>query len=170
MEFLQLSPFALVVVLEPAWVTTAGSHVVVQLVPQDWNLGFHGIPTMVLIHGQHPHHLGPPTCLVAAPGLEVLGGMAGSGGLLEPSGLDPDAAASDVAGMALICWTGTTAFGSYFCCRCLGSGAAGFGFCICLGNGDARCFCCICCGDGAAGYICILVPCSDAKRPRSRAD
>ena len=69
---------------------------------------------MVLIHGQHPHHLGPPTCLVAAPGLEVLGGMAGSGGLLEPSGLDPDAAASDVAGMALICWTGTTAFGSYF--------------------------------------------------------
>jgi hypothetical protein len=35
MEFLQLSPFALVVVLEPAWVTTAGSHVVVQLVPQD---------------------------------------------------------------------------------------------------------------------------------------
>ena len=56
------------------------------------------------------------------------------------------------------------------CCRCLGSGAAGFGFCSCLGNGDARCFCCTCCGDGAAGYICILVPCSDAKRPRSRAD
>jgi hypothetical protein len=38
--------------------------------------------------------------LVAAPGLEVLGGMAGSGGLLEPSGLDADAAAPDVAGMA----------------------------------------------------------------------
>ena len=37
---------------------------------------------------------------MAASGLEVLGGMAGSGGLLEPSGLDADAAASDVAGMA----------------------------------------------------------------------
>ena len=37
---------------------------------------------------------------MAAPGLEVLGGMAGSGGLLEPSGLGAEAAASDVAGMA----------------------------------------------------------------------
>ena len=37
---------------------------------------------------------------MAASGLEVLGGMAGSGGLLEPFGLGAEAAASDVAGMA----------------------------------------------------------------------